>query len=517
MPVLLYGLPDAYANPRPVPRVLLEGADSIGSWGALARVYLNIGMFSERWITLHNLFIGFRKQQPFKVSDTEKNSVYWQVNDRNVDYLAKFFLKSTGPMRLKDAPGGRQLGNLKGEGVPWDPQLAAGRKVFAERCIICHSSKQPNGMNGAPKGPEKINPNELVKYLKDPGYRNWALAEVEKTDFWENNFLSTELRIPVTLIKTNEARSLGSNAIPGHMWEDYSSDTYKNLPAVGKITYWNPSSQQNVEWQMPGNGRGYYRPPPLVGIWATAPFLHNNTCGLFNNDPSVNGRLEAFNDGIYRLLTPGKTDDEAEANRYLWASGPSTDLGSPLNHATVERLKQDHGLIWRTPVETHLHIPAPYIQQFVAGVLPDWIRWLANYPWICFAALLLIGILTLLVSRKRVLGIIILVLAVVAGLLATGITGWFGDLNVAETPAGTPVDLLANLDPQQAMKPGNTVALVFGMKNLKQPGTDAERKQVEKLLGMSTSPDLVLDRGHYFAKDLSKQELDDLVDLLKTF
>jgi hypothetical protein len=28
---------------------------------------------------------------------------------------------------------------------------------------------------------------------------------------------------------------------------------------------------------------------------------------------------------------------------------------------------------------------------------------------------------------------------------------------------------------------------------------------------------LVLDRGHYFAKDLSKQELDDLVDLLKTF
>jgi hypothetical protein len=55
------------------------------------------------------------------------------------------------------------------------------------------------------------------------------------------------------------------------------------------------------------------------------------------------------------------------------------------------------------------------------------------------------------------------------------------------------------------------------MKNLRKPGTDAERKQVEKLLGMSTCPDLVLDRGHYFGKDLSKQELDDLVDLLKTF
>ena len=152
-----------------MPRILLEGADSVGSWGALARVYLNIGMLSERWITLQNIFIGFRKQQPFKLADVERNSVYWKVNYRNVDYLAKFFLKSTGPMRLKDAPEGKALGNLKGEGVPWDPQLAAGRKVFAERCIICHSSKQPNGMNGAPKGPEKINPNELVEYLKDPG------------------------------------------------------------------------------------------------------------------------------------------------------------------------------------------------------------------------------------------------------------------------------------------------------------------------------------------------------------
>jgi hypothetical protein len=530
MPVLLYdpsALYDSsgnYADPRSgaaVPRILLEGADSIGAWGALARVYLNIGMFSERWITLSNIFIGFREQQPFKVYDANQNSVYWQVNYKyNVDYLAKFFLKSTDPMRLKDAPGGKQLGKLKGEGVPWDPQLAAGRKVFAERCIICHSSKQPNGMNGAPRGPEeveKVDPYGLVDYLKEPEYRKWALAEVEKRDFWENNFLSTEVRVPVTVIKTNAARSLGSNAIPGHMWEDYSSDTYKNLPAVGKITYWNPFAQQKVAWQPPGNGRGYYRPPPLVGIWATAPFLHNNTCGLFNNDPSVKGRLEGFDDGIHRLLTPGKTDEEAEANRYLWASGPSTDLGLPLNHATLERFKQDHGLIWRTPVETHMHIPAAYIQQFFAGVSPEWIRWLVNYPWICFAVLLLIGILILL-SRKRVLGIIVVVLAVLLGFFAAFISGWFGDLNAMPTPAGTPVDMLANLDPDRVKKPANLIALApWEMRNLSKQGSDAERKEAAKLLGMSASPDLVLDRGHYFAKDLTKQELDDLVDLLKTF
>ena len=519
LPVTLYGLSDAYADPRPVPRILLEGADSIGAWGALARVYLNIGLFSERWITLSNVFIGFRKQLPFKVADAEQNSVYWRVTEKNVDYLAKFFLKSTGPMRLKDAPGGKQLGQLKGEGVPWDPALAAGRKVFAERCIICHSSKQPNGSNGAPQGPEKVDPYKLVDYLKDPGYRNWALAEVEKPDFWENNFLSTEVRVPVTVIKTNVARSLGSNAIAGHMWEDFSSDTYKNLPAVEKISYWNPAAQQEVAWQPPGNGRGYYRPPPLVGIWATAPFLHNNTCGLFNNDPSIKGRLEAFDDGIHRLLTPGQTDEEAEANRYLWASGPSTEMGTAINHATLDRFKQDHGLIWRTPVETHLHIPASGIQQFVAGVSPDWIRWLVNYPWISFAALLVIGIFILLIRRKGALRYIVLVLALLLGFFAAFIRGWFGDLNIMNLPAGTPVDLLANLDPEEVTitKPGNLVAVTWGMRNLNNPGSDARRKEVAKLLGMSTSPDLVFDRGHYFAKDLSKQELDDLIDLLKTF
>jgi hypothetical protein len=238
---------------------------------------------------------------------------------------------------------------------------------------------------------------------------------------------------------------------------------------------------------------------------------------LFNNDSSVNGRLEAFNDGIYRLLTPGKTDEEAEANRYLWAAGPSTDLGTPLNQASAERFKQDHGLIWRTPVETHLHIPAFYIQQFFAGVSPEWIRWLVNYPWVAFAVLLLIGLLILLGSRKRAIGFIVLMLAVLLGFFAAFLYGWFGDLNVMRTPPGTSVDLLANLNPEQAKKPANLVALTYGMKNLRKAGTDAERKQVEKLLGMSTSPDLVLDRGHYFAKDLSKQELDDLIDLLKTF
>jgi hypothetical protein len=526
MPVLLYGLPDEYANPRPVPRILMEGADSVGTWGALARVHLNIGLFWERWITLCNILIGFKDQQPFKLADLKKNSVYWQTTEKNVDYLAKFFLKSTGPMRLKDAPAGKQLGQLKGPGLPWAPELAAGRKVFADRCIICHSSKQPNGLNGAPLGPEKVPGAKLVDHLQDPGYHQWALAEVEKQDFWENNFLSSEVRVPVTVVKTNASRAMASNGIKGHMWEDFSSETYKNLPAAGKITSWNPFSQQSFEWDAPGNGRGYYRPASLIGLWATAPFLHNNTCGLFNNDPSVKGRVEAFDDGIRRLLTPGATDEEAAAARYSWPKGPATDISAPINNATLERFKTDHGLIWRTPTETHLHIPAATIMAGALGVTSGPIMWILLHLWIIAAAILLIALLLLLKSHahtfRRKFGIFILVLGVVFSGAAAFIAGFFGDIDTGPIPAGTPVDLLANIKPSEGKKFANVREIIGLLKAVKKAANDSERRDaneelVKKLLSISNSPDLVMDNGHYFGKDLTPQELEDLIDLLKTF
>lgn len=524
MPVLLYGLPDQYANPRPVPRVLMEGADSVGAWGALARVHLNIGTFSERWITLCNPLVGFKDQQPFKLTDLEKNSVYWKATENNVDYLAKFFLKSTSPMRLKDATGGRE--HVKGEGVPWTADVAAGRKVFAENCIICHSSKQPNGNNGAPKGPEHIVGTDLADYSKNPDYRKWALAEVERQDFWENNFLSSEVRVPITLLKTNAARSLGTNGLKGHMWEDFSSETYKTLPAVGLVSSWNPFTKKEEQWQPPGNGRGYYRPISLVSVWATAPFLHNNTVGSFSNDPSIKGRLEAFDDAIHRLLTPGKTDEEAAAARYLWAKGPAKDVNAPLDAATADRLAQDHGLIWRTPVETHLHIPARDIAPGLLGITSGQVSWFIRHPWVLPAILLLLALILLAKSvphtALRKVGVIVAILAVVAVVGAVFLSGGAGDLNIGPIPAGTPIDLLTNINPGDSKMPGNVLAVIHRLKKFKAAGNDADKQAAmgdlaNKLLEISNSPDLVLDRGHYFAKGLSAQELADLIDLLKTF
>jgi hypothetical protein len=58
----------AATNPRHVPRFLLDGADSIGIFASLSRVYLNIGTFSQEWVRLHNPIIGFRPQRPFSVA-----------------------------------------------------------------------------------------------------------------------------------------------------------------------------------------------------------------------------------------------------------------------------------------------------------------------------------------------------------------------------------------------------------------------------------------------------------------
>jgi hypothetical protein len=121
-----------------------------------------------------------------------------------------------------------------------------------------------------------------------------------------DNYLSTDLRIPVTLLQTNVCTSLGTNATSGHIWDRFSSDTYKALPSVGSITWSHPITGQNVEYAMPAGGRGYVRPPSLISVWSTAPFFTNNTLGPFEPDPSVELRLRAFSRAVEQLLWPEK-------------------------------------------------------------------------------------------------------------------------------------------------------------------------------------------------------------------
>ena len=95
----------------------------------------------------------------------------------------------------------------------------------------------------------------------------------------------------------------------GQIWDNFSSETYKTLPAVQALQLpvdplgTNPNTTNTFAFQLPGGGPGYYRPPSLISLWSSAPYLHNNTVGPRDPaDPSVKGRMAAFQDGIERML-----------------------------------------------------------------------------------------------------------------------------------------------------------------------------------------------------------------------
>jgi hypothetical protein len=450
-------------------------------------------------------------------------------------------------MRLRDAPGSGKYLKIVGadsagnppadEGYPWDPQLAAGRKVFARRCIVCHSSKQPpieeEWQDKVAEG--KVKDDDLLDFLASKEYQEWAQKAVQTREFWRDNFLSSDRRVPVTLVRTNSARSLATNAIGGHMWEDFSSNTYKELPAVGTIKCFNPYTGKQEDFTAPGGGRGYYRPASLVSIWATAPYLHNNSVGLFNNDPSVEGRMKAFDDGIRKLLVRAERTTDAQGHplsqdelRQLAAENrwKKQRNGLSVNGSTAERLEADHGLIWRTPGETSLHIPAKNIGPLLQNTVGFEVSWLNEYPWIVPVVLLVLALLILWRAEKRLwrgLGYLVLVVAVGGAFASYYVAGQLGDLDIGPIPAGTPVNLLANVDPdappaevKEALLEAYTITKKY--KNDRAKLREEMASNVApKLLKVSKCPDLVMDRGHYFAMELTETELNDLTDLLKTF
>ena len=270
-------LPGVSANMK-VPHVLKDGADSVGVPGATLRVYINIGSYSQHWLQQHNALIGLTPQKPFSVKTAQENSVYWLATQTKFTNIANFFMHLKS-FRLEDAPGGKSF-ITSDEGT-----MNRGKIVFAENCATCHSSKRP------PIGAD------AVEFFRQ---------EVLKPDFRDGNFFSDDRRYPVTKIKSNASRALGTNAKRGHVWAAFSSETYKNLPSVGDIDVWNPYTGANEKFTVPGGGPGYVRTASLISCWSSAPFLHNNALGIYTGDPSVVGRMKAFNDAAEKLLWPEK-------------------------------------------------------------------------------------------------------------------------------------------------------------------------------------------------------------------
>jgi hypothetical protein len=463
------------------PRVLKDGSDSVGALGALNRVFLNIGLFSEEWLRHFNPLVGGKPITPIQIIDARNNSSYWEATEAQTPNLALFFLKTTAPHKLKDAPEGDRF-------LTDDASLLLqGKEVFAERCARCHSSKLPVPAVGVdPHGCAGSGYLDCWKkywqWTKTEEFKQKMRAIVLAEDFLEGNFLSSDLRIPVTLLETNACSPLATNAIRGNIWDNFSSESYKALPSVGEITVHHPITGEPWSYVMPAGGVGYTRVPSLISLWSTAPFLQNNSVGRFNPSPSVKGRMESFHSSIEQLLWPEKRDKD-------------TILGSKVP-----------GVIDRTTARSYLRVPTGYLPDFLQGVVE-------------LEAKVLPDVQLLPPIFKE------------------------GGIEVGPIPKGTPVNLLTNLNvlPDDAgwidrlMHKRKVASLLIkikgALKALPEHASDEEARKVfhdkdlvKPLLELSKCPDFVVNRGHYFGTDLFKEEpgLTDekkkaLIAFLKTF
>ena len=275
------------------PHVLKDGADSVGVLGALNRVYIDIGTDSEEWLHHFNPVVGGKPISPITVADARANSVAFAATENQTLDEALFLIHASEQSdHLADAPGGKKY-------LTASPAvLTRGKIVFAENCARCHSSKLPASVQG-------LDPNGCVgpQYLdcfkryfastNTPQFKAQMRAIVLDPNFLIGNYLSTDLRIPVTYLHTNACSPLATNAIANNIWDNYSSQSYKDLPSVGSITWYDPYTGAATATKMPAGGRGYTRVPSLIALWSTAPYLLNNSVGPFDQNPSVDARMRA--------------------------------------------------------------------------------------------------------------------------------------------------------------------------------------------------------------------------------
>lgn len=344
------------------PRVLKDGSDSVGALGALNRVYVNIGLFGEEWVQNFIPVIGGPVITPFEISLAKSRSLNWQATEDQTADLALFFLAASRPDHLADAPGGKAKLTAFS-----DPKIVLGRKVFAENCAACHSSKLPKeAMN-------LINPPEPMgcvgpKYL-DCWKKYWAYVNTEafksemvkmasQDEFLKGNFLSTEMRIPSNVVDTQLCSPIATNALADNIWDNFSSQSYKALPSIGEFTVNFPESSGSAltskSIPVPGGGRGFLRPPSLVSIWSTAPFLGNNALGRFEWKGDLEGRMKSFDDSIVKLLNPELRTTEAEVHGGKKPVEYKTSFGDSLT-----------GIMDVTTVDSYIRIPQGYVPKVV--------------------------------------------------------------------------------------------------------------------------------------------------------
>jgi hypothetical protein len=290
--------------------------------------------------------------------------------------------------------------------------------------------------------------------------------EVMKPEFLTGNFLSTERRIAVTELGTNACSPLATNGLRGDIWDNFTSTTYKELPAVGKFTVHHPKTGEPWEYEMPGDGRGYTRPASLISLWSTAPFLLNNSVGSFYGEPSVAARMASFNDSIEQMLWPEKRQKDSV-------------LGDKVP-----------GYMQRTTSDSYLKVAWGYLPGIFSRIMELLSGWFPKF----FSAN---GLEVGPIPKGTPVGLLANLPFVSEGTRLKERVDHLDKLVQLGKKAKKDLKEVEKAPPEKKHE-------VFG--NL-----------VDPLLQLSKCPDYVVNRGHYFGTNLSDSDKWALIEFLKTF
>ena len=276
---------------------------------ASARVYVNEGSMWQTWVKTmalnpfdlrESMARNFATKEFDLIGEVRKDpNSPWMQTEKRMPNMATF-LGTYDSFPLKDAVEPPRDGKMPKSGGDYltsdSAVLRRGKIAFADNCAQCHSSKRPANLSGNAQQQREA-------------WRQLVLSD----DFLIDNYMSDDQRYPVSELGTNAARAMGTNAVAGHMWGQMSSLGYKQMKEekvalrdydkdYKPIDLYNPlTGKYDLKFSGP---KAYYRTPTLVSVWATAPYLHNNSVGEYNGDPSIAGRMAAYEDGMSKLLWP---------------------------------------------------------------------------------------------------------------------------------------------------------------------------------------------------------------------
>lgn len=185
---------------------------------------------------------------------------------------------------LANGPGGTQTPIDDAECTAACPAYTAAKAAVGDECAFMASQTAPQ-LNQAPHGNQFVDNSKVARGREV--FRNNCASCHSNGEPGNHDVLSDDEIHPMGEIGTNSCRARTTNWAAGRIWANFSSDQYK---------------------QRPTGGPGFYRDVPLLSVWATAPFLHNNRLGVYNGDPTVAGRIAAYEDAMDKLLNPWNRD-----------------------------------------------------------------------------------------------------------------------------------------------------------------------------------------------------------------